>query len=60
MKTKENFKEDVYCVQETIGGWRQNPTFTGTLEKCREYIGDYCHNGNYAIVPETEVEVDYL
>jgi len=47
-----------YCVQETIGGWRQNPIFTGNLDQCREYICD-C-NGNFAIVPKDECEVDYL
>lgn len=52
-----------YYVQETIGGWRQNAIFEGTLEECEEYFDShFCWYGTncYAIVPEEEYEVDYL
>lgn len=48
----------VFCVQETIGGWRQNPIYTGSLEGAREFLS-HC-DGNYALVPEMYLEVDYL
>ena len=51
-------KEDKYYVQETIGGWRQNAIFSGTLDECKEYMKD-CY-GNFAIVKEDDYEVDYL
>lgn len=52
--------DNLYVVQETIGGWRQNPIFKGTYEECEQYCADYCTGGNYAIVPFDEYEVDYL
>lgn len=27
-----------FYVQETIGGWRQTPSFEGTYEECVQYI----------------------
>ena len=47
-----------FCVQETIGGWKQVPCFFGSYEECEEYL-DW-NNGNYAIVPADSYEVDYL
>ena len=47
-----------FCVQETIGGWRQNPVFFGSYEECEAYLAG--QNGNYAIVPADSYEVDYL
>ena len=49
----------MYCVQETIGGWKQVPCFFGTYEECEEYL-DWHKSGNYAIVPADSYEVDYL
>lgn len=49
-----------YFIQETIGGWRQNAIFEGTYEECQEYMEEWCHNGNYALVAEDDYEVDYL
>ena len=49
-----------YFVQETIGGWKQNYTFRGTLKECREYLDEWCHNGSFSVVPEWGYEVDYL
>ena len=47
-----------FCVQETMGGWRQNPVFFGSYEECEAYLDG--QNGNYAIVPADSYEVDYL
>lgn len=49
--------EDVFYLQETIGGWRQNPVFEGTYEECLHKIEGFpeCY-----IVPSWEMEVDYL
>ena len=65
MKTVENIrtsdaKEITYLVQETIGGWRQNATFQGTLQECYEYLENNYNNGSFSIVPEWDYEVDYL
>lgn len=49
-----------YYVQETIGGWRQTPIMTGTLQECRDYINEENGNKSLAIVPEEELEIDYL
>ena len=50
--------ETNFCVQEIIGGWRQNPIFTGKREECEEFLSQ--NDGNYALVPEEDLEVDYL
>ena len=47
-----------YCVQEIIGGWRQNPIYTGSLIGAEEFLSE--HDGNYSLVPEMYLEVDYL
>ena len=60
MTTTFTEKGITYFVQETIGGWRQNATFSGTLEECQEFMAENCHNGSLAIVPEQDYEVDYL
>lgn len=52
-----------YYVQETIGGWRQNAAFDGTLAQCNEYWRDMHldqSNSSWDIVSEEDYEVDYL
>ena len=49
---------EIFHVQETIGGWRQNAIFEGTLDECQSYISN-C-NGNFSIESEDSYEVDYL
>lgn len=52
-----------YYVQETVGGWRQNAAFDGTLAQCKEYWRDMHldqSNGSWNIVSEDDYEVDYL
>lgn len=56
--SENEIKIPQFYVQETIGGWRQNAIFSGTLEECEEYMKD-CY-GNFAIVHEDDYEVDYL
>ena len=58
---ESNLTLEVFCVQETIGGWRQNPIMTGSLQECRDYMGEE-NTGNkcLSIVPEEELEIDYL
>jgi hypothetical protein len=53
-------KRDAYCVQETIGGWRQNAAFYGTWYECVEWLAEHQNSGNYDIVHESEYDVDYL
>ena len=53
-------KTEKFYVQEKIGGWRQNAIFSGTLEECRDYMAENCHNGSFQVVPEQDYEVDYL
>lgn len=53
-------KEEIYYVQETIGGWRQNAVFQGTYNECEKYIAEWCHNGCFNIVSEDDYEVDYI
>lgn len=51
-----------YYIQETIGGWKQNAIFSGTLQECENYFDSnpILYNGNYSIVSEKEYKVDYL
>ena len=49
-----------YCVQETMSGYRQNPSFYGTEEECDEYYYRNCGNRHLAVIPVNEMEVDYL
>ena len=50
-----------YFVQETIGGWKQSPSFGGTYEECVQYLNN-CNDSrsSFAIVSESKLEVDYL
>lgn len=58
---KENSdNNETWYVQETIGGWRQNPVFSGTYDECVDYLNSTSINGAVSIVPESEMEVDYL
>jgi len=57
MKTEQ---KNYFHVQETIGGWRQVSTFEGTLEECKKFVAERCHNGNYQIVADCDYVVDYL
>lgn len=53
----------IFYVQETIGGWRQNPIFEGSYEECKRYMEEnflYQRQTAYNIVSEEELEVDYL
>lgn len=58
--TIENLKanRDLFHVQETIGGWRQNSIFEGTYQECQKFM-DSCF-GYYHIVSDNEYVVDYL
>ena len=58
VRKEDEIKTSKYYVQETIGGWRQNAIFDGTLNECEEYMKD-CY-GNFSIVHEDDYEVDYL
>lgn len=51
-----------YYVQQTIGGWRQNATYCGTLEECEAYAEKRHLNAQtgWAIVSEYNYRVDYL
>lgn len=53
---------DVYCVQETIGGWKQIPVFGGTSDECQDFLDTNCDysRSSFAIVNKEAVEVDYL
>ena len=58
---KENSdNNETWYVQETIGGWRQNPVFSGTYDECVDYLNSTSINGAVSIVPVSEMEVDYL
>lgn len=38
---KEILKEsndEIWYEQETIGGWRQNPMFSGSYQECLQYL----------------------
>lgn len=57
----ENEMVSLFCCQETIGGWRQNPAFTGTYEECCRYLDTSTRSCDcWDIVPEEDVVVDYL
>lgn len=51
-----------FYVQETIGGWKQTPSFEGTYKECVQYLNDYCNDSrnSFTIVAENELQVDYL
>ena len=51
-----------FYVQETIGGWKQTPSFEGTYEECVQYLNDYCNDSrsSFTIVSENELQVDCL
>ena len=55
---------NIYVVAATIGGWNQNPMFTGTYEECAKYMEDNPSlgygNDNTGIYHADEWEVDYL
>jgi len=53
-------KTEKFFVQETIGGWRQNAVFEGTIEECQKFVAERCTNGSYTIVHEDDYKVDYL
>ena len=52
--------KDMYHVQETIGGWRQVPVFSGSKTACYDYLANSCSNGSYSIVADKDLQVDYL
>ena len=47
-----------YFVQETIGGWKQNPCFQGTYKECEKYVRE--NNSNRSLFITNNPEVDYL
>lgn len=49
-----------YYIQETIGGWRQNAIYSGSLKDCEKFIKENSLNGSFSIVDENEYEVDYI
>lgn len=57
---RKAFDECLYYVQETIDGYRQNYSFSGTYEECQKYYDSVCESGHYAIVRADRYEVDYL
>lgn len=52
----------MWFIQQTIGGWRQNAVFQGTIEECEKYYEDnHLHSQvGYSIISEEDYEVDYL
>lgn len=50
--------EELYFVQEIIGGWKQTPCFQGTLEACEDYVNE--NNSNKSLFVTDSPEVDYL
>ena len=57
---KTEIMTELFFVQETVGGWRQNAMFSGTLDECRVFMAENCHNGSFQVVAESDYEVDYL
>lgn len=53
---------DVYCVQETIGGWKQTPVFEGSFDECQNFLETNCDysRSSFAIVNKDVLKVDYL
>ncbi len=53
---------DVYCVQETIGGWKQTPMFEGTFDECQDFLETNCDysRSSFAIVNKDVIKIDYL
>lgn len=57
--TKE---ELLYHVQETLGGWKQEAVFSGSLSDCQDYYekNHLDMQSGWAIVADTMYEVDCL
>ena len=55
----ESYVRPTHHLQFTIGGWKQNPIFSGSLEQCIAYSDEYC-NGDGNIVEDGALIVDYL
>ena len=54
-----NINDMKYFVQESIGGWRQSPIYSGSKSACRYYCRqNNMHFGH--IVSEEELVIDYL
>lgn len=62
LETLINNVMDVYCVQETIGGWKQTPMFEGTFEECQDFLETNCDysRSSFAIVTKDVLKIDYL
>lgn len=54
----------MYVIAETIGGYNQNPVFTGTYKECKELMYKNPSWGygtsSMRIHPADEYKVDYL
>lgn len=53
---------NVFCVQETIGGWKQTPVFEGSFDDCQDFLETNCDysRSSFAIVNKDVLKVDYL
>lgn len=53
---------DVFCVQETIGGWKQTPVFEGAFDECQDFLETNCDcsRSSFAIVNKDVLKIDYL
>lgn len=62
LETLINYVMDVYCVQETIGGWKQTPMFEGTFDECQDFLETNCDysRSSFAIVSKDVLKIDYL
>ena len=51
-----------FCVQETIGGWKQTPVFEGSFDECQDFLETNCDysRSSFAIVNKDVLKVDYL
>ena len=61
----ENIKSSdhgCFCVQETIGGWKQTPVFEGSFDECQDFLETNCDysRSSFAIVNKDVLKVDYL
>jgi hypothetical protein len=51
---------EIYHIQQTIGGWKQNPMFSGTLKECQDWLEDNQQKLATDIVADEDLVVDYL
>lgn len=53
---------DVFCVQETIGGWKQTPVYEESFDECQHFLETNCDcsRSSFAIVNKDVLKIDYL